>query len=148
MGYGEAEAAGKRSRGYQPMTEPTVLLRGPAPQKKKQPQKSPVTAALLAAGCPGAGQMWVGHWKRGLLYFGFSLFCCLGYFIGIFDAYRLAELANRGETTSTDDYVLHAYVTLPVAFLVIVVGLTAAVAYAMWGMIEQYLSLLEQASQF
>jgi TM2 domain-containing membrane protein YozV len=108
----------------------------------QQPYKNPAFALALAAMCPGSGQLWVGHLGRGLLMFFLSFACCVGYFWGMYDAYKLAEKANRGEVTASDKYVWHAYLTLPLVLLAILMGLAGYVVWLEWSSIQTYIEQL------
>ncbi len=124
------------------MQPQTVVPRGPEPRPKKQPYKDPKAALAWAFLAPGSGQFFVGHFWRGMLMFGLSWFCFIGYFWGIADAYYLAEKANRRETYANDDYVRHAQVTLPIIahglfWILFFVGLLV-----LWGFVQERFLLL------
>ena len=124
------------------MDQRPTLPRGPVRPPRKQPFKSPGMAALFAALSPGSGQMWVGHWQRALLSVALSFLCCVGYFWGIYDAYDLAVKANRGQTHSSDDYVAHAFVTLPLIVAAVFTAILVAAAWAYWGYLQAYIERL------
>ena len=114
----------------------------PVAKLPMQPFKSPAVAAAIAALSPGSGQLWVGHLGRGLLMFGLSFLCGVGYFWGIFDAYTLAQQANEGKTHASDKYVLHAFITLPLILIIIVGVIAGGLVWHEWEMIRAYLENL------
>jgi TM2 domain-containing membrane protein YozV len=112
--------------------------------RRPAPYKNPATAAAIAALSPGSGQLWVGDLGRGLLMFFLAFFCGIGYFWGIYDAYRLAQKANRGEFEATDKYVIHALLTLPTVLVVILVAMGGLVLWREWSLVQNYFRLLHQ----
>ncbi len=108
------------------------------------PYKNPATAAVIAALSPGSGQLWVGDLRRGIVMFLLSFLCCLGYFWGIIDAYELAKKANRGEFQATDKYVFHAFVTMPVVLVLVLIAFGAFTAWREWRLIHDYFQVLFQ----
>ncbi|MDP8223965.1 MAG: hypothetical protein P9L99_11445 [Candidatus Lernaella stagnicola] len=125
------------------MTTKPVLARGPEPQPKRQPHKEPMTAMAWALLAPGSGQLWIGHFWRGMLMFGLAWFCFIGYFWGIADAYFLAQKANRRETYANDDFIRHAQFTLPIVshglfWILFVVAVLFGLSYYQQHMLDIY----------
>jgi TM2 domain-containing membrane protein YozV len=90
-----------------PGTEPvaTGQTGQPVPASVPVQQKNPIIALILSLVICGVGQMYNGHWKKGvLLFFVFIVLlvifwplALIVWLFGMYDAYTTAQKINNGE---------------------------------------------------
>lgn len=105
---------------------------------KKNPEKSPLLAALCSFIFAGLGQVYNGDVTRGVLIFlgtviGSLFFIipgCIVWLYGIYDAYVTAEKMNRGEIPYRETNALHMVLFVLIWIVGIIVFVVLAVFLA------------------